>query len=695
MLDNESESDSLECAGSGPGGQLGSSSAHFGSTGTSKRFKRLQVIETGQEAAGETRLLGGGPNCGPPVHYQCGADLNCQHQTGPAGGHLGAELAAGGQPFGTSLYANGYNSASYYNNGELVYCSGQFPPDHRQQLAEHQTGVHEPKSQLDTNGQPQAPNGDHHLWHHGGGLASGGELEAGDNLLAADPVQLTGYLASGDPVALLDEYWAQAEVQQRAEKAAQSAGDSGEPGGLDNTHNQEEHRWQAAGTAEAQFSLFEQQYKEFYRQLVDHLGQLNFASAEECLRHFWQAGNSCQTTDHWTGESSRETQEMGGQSVANNGGGVAAPKGTLEVGFLRQIVGQQQCVGRIICIDRQMYSMIQSHLMPSLFNPIPRLLTQMLKSFALNFPNWLEASLKDYPQEFQLQSCKLAREFGHTLRQLISINRLASASRAIWSRRSALAQMSNDLNRIDLRDIEHQVSLMVRQQIRQQQQSHALLNADNSLYEEKNDDNTQSSDGARINGGQQASMGEHEIFHQAQQPMSTAHTNKIDNNNENCHYQLGSPHPLGHNNMAASLDNGPTKNSNHQINLNSQTTSHHEHSSSSLLLQPTQLVQSILNLINDTDPASQWPNWCLRLVDGGIDGGKSLDEARNFVLRWNFYISLIVKELTLRSAPSLGSFQLIRLLLDEYIYHLVVSKFSQFPNKGAAQLLDQSYSANG
>ncbi|XP_028043390.1 DNA-binding protein RFX2 isoform X3 [Bombyx mandarina] len=45
--------------------------------------------------------------------------------------------------------------------------------------------------------------------------------------------------------------------------------------------------------------------------------------------------------------------------------------------------------------------------------------------------------------------------------------------------------------------------------------------------------------------------------------------------------------------------------------------------------------------------------------------------ARRLLLHWSFYSSLVIRELTLRSAASFGSFHLLRLLYDEYVSYLV------------------------
>ena len=48
----------------------------------------------------------------------------------------------------------------------------------------------------------------------------------------------------------------------------------------------------------------------------------------------------------------------------------------------------------------------------------------------------------------------------------------------------------------------------------------------------------------------------------------------------------------------------------------------------------------------------------------------------NAVLVVFYSSSSIVRDLTLRSAPSFGSFHLIRLLFDEYLYYLIEHKIA-------------------
>ncbi|XP_071383957.1 MHC class II regulatory factor RFX1a [Centroberyx affinis] len=51
--------------------------------------------------------------------------------------------------------------------------------------------------------------------------------------------------------------------------------------------------------------------------------------------------------------------------------------------------------------------------------------------------------------------------------------------------------------------------------------------------------------------------------------------------------------------------------------------------------------------------------------------------AKLFLLKWSFYSSMVIRDLTLRSAASFGSFHLIHLLYDEYMYYLIEHRVAQ------------------
>ncbi|XP_073817939.1 DNA-binding protein RFX2-like [Musca autumnalis] len=81
----------------------------------------------------------------------------------------------------------------------------------------------------------------------------------------------------------------------------------------------------------------------------------------------------------------------------------------------------------------------------------------------------------------------------------------------------------------------------------------------------------------------------------------------------------------------------------------------------------------------------QWASWLQMVVDTALQeyqGKPSYPKAaRQFLLKWCLYSSMVIRDLTLRSAPSFGSFHLIRLLYDEYMFYLVEHKIAQAQQK--------------
>ncbi|XP_011436654.3 DNA-binding protein RFX2 isoform X5 [Magallana gigas] len=74
----------------------------------------------------------------------------------------------------------------------------------------------------------------------------------------------------------------------------------------------------------------------------------------------------------------------------------------------------------------------------------------------------------------------------------------------------------------------------------------------------------------------------------------------------------------------------------------------------------------------------QWAVWLEGVVNQVLKPHEGSDNfpkaARQFLLKWSFYSSMVIRDLTLRSAASFGSFHLIRLLYDEYMFYLVEHK---------------------
>ncbi|XP_031634493.1 DNA-binding protein RFX2 isoform X1 [Contarinia nasturtii] len=77
----------------------------------------------------------------------------------------------------------------------------------------------------------------------------------------------------------------------------------------------------------------------------------------------------------------------------------------------------------------------------------------------------------------------------------------------------------------------------------------------------------------------------------------------------------------------------------------------------------------------------QWASWLRLVVDSALkefEGRPTFSKAaRQFLLKWSFYSSMVIRDLTLRSAASFGSFHLIRLLYDEYMFFIVEHKVAE------------------
>ncbi|XP_077080435.1 DNA-binding protein RFX2 isoform X2 [Siphateles boraxobius] len=87
------------------------------------------------------------------------------------------------------------------------------------------------------------------------------------------------------------------------------------------------------------------------------------------------------------------------------------------------------------------------------------------------------------------------------------------------------------------------------------------------------------------------------------------------------------------------------------------------------------LEQDFKVTLQQQSSLDQWAAWLDNVVNQVLkpyDGSPSFPRAaRQFLLKWSFYSSMVIRDLTLRSAASFGSFHLIRLLYDEYMFYLV------------------------
>uniref|UniRef100_A0A4W3HJB4 Transcription factor RFX3 n=1 Tax=Callorhinchus milii TaxID=7868 RepID=A0A4W3HJB4_CALMI len=93
------------------------------------------------------------------------------------------------------------------------------------------------------------------------------------------------------------------------------------------------------------------------------------------------------------------------------------------------------------------------------------------------------------------------------------------------------------------------------------------------------------------------------------------------------------------------------------------------------------LEQDFKMTLQQQSTLEQWAAWLDNVVTQVLkpyEGSPSFPKAaRQFLLKWSFYSSMVIRDLTLRSAASFGSFHLIRLLYDEYMFYLVEHRVAQ------------------
>ncbi|KIH68653.1 hypothetical protein ANCDUO_01007 [Ancylostoma duodenale] len=111
------------------------------------------------------------------------------------------------------------------------------------------------------------------------------------------------------------------------------------------------------------------------------------------------------------------------------------------------------------------------------------------------------------------------------------------------------------------------------------------------------------------------------------------------------------------------------------------------------------MVHHIHNAFKDNlqkmAPMEEWAEWLESIVDQIL--AKYHDKpvqvisevGKQFLLNWSCYTSMLIRDLTLRSAGSFGSFHLIRLLTDEYMVYLVESRIAKAANRAMITIISQ------
>ena len=116
------------------------------------------------------------------------------------------------------------------------------------------------------------------------------------------------------------------------------------------------------------------------------------------------------------------------------------------------------------------------------------------------------------------------------------------------------------------------------------------------------------------------------------------------------------------------------------------------------------LFQSIFNAFKSNLEMKRnlegWADWMEAVVDQALANfhDKSLEiqaeKSKNVVLIWSYFGTAIIRDLTLRSADSFGSFHLLKMLFDDYIFHLVEQRLAKVANTPVVCLLSKNWIGN-
>jgi regulatory factor X 1/2/3 len=103
-------------------------------------------------------------------------------------------------------------------------------------------------------------------------------------------------------------------------------------------------------------------------------------------------------------------------------------------------------------------------------------------------------------------------------------------------------------------------------------------------------------------------------------------------------------------------------------------------------------------LLHEQNSLEQWSAWLegvisqvLKPYEGTPDFAKA---ARQFLLKWSFYSSLVIRDLSLKSAASFGSLHVICLLCDKYIFYIIEHKVALETGDTPIAVMGEKYNNN-
>ena len=89
----------------------------------------------------------------------------------------------------------------------------------------------------------------------------------------------------------------------------------------------------------------------------------------------------------------------------------------------------------------------------------------------------------------------------------------------------------------------------------------------------------------------------------------------------------------------------------------------------------------------------EWADWLESVTDHALTAWVDqpaevqLARGKRFLLGWTFHTSLLLRDITLRSAQSFGQFHLVRLLFDDYLLLLMEQKLAKLTGQDPISLM--------
>jgi regulatory factor X 1/2/3 len=111
-----------------------------------------------------------------------------------------------------------------------------------------------------------------------------------------------------------------------------------------------------------------------------------------------------------------------------------------------------------------------------------------------------------------------------------------------------------------------------------------------------------------------------------------------------------------------------------------------------------QLEVNFKKILHEQNSLEQWADWLkgvisqvLKSYEGKPNFAKA---ATQFLLKWSYYSSLVIRDLSLSGAASFGSIHVVRLLYDEYIFFIIEHKVALETGETAIAVMGKKYNDN-